>query len=94
MTGIQGDIAIKTEQPDIAIETQPVIAIEIEQPDIAIETEQLDTATETEQHGISIGTVKPVKAVNNITYANEYICLNRLYTEILENPVNCYNMFK
>ena len=96
----QPDIAIEREQPDIAIETeQPVIAIETEQSDIAIETEQpvianeiqqLDFAIESEQHGISIGTMKPMKAVNNdIRYANEYMCLNRLYIETLGNPVCC-----
>ena len=88
----QPDIAIETEQPDIATETeQPDIAIETEQPVIAIETEQLNITIETEQHGISIGTVKPVKAIDNdITYANEYLCLNRLYAETAKKKtVSC-----
>ena len=87
----QPDIAIETEQPDISIEIeQPDIATETEQPDIAIEIEQLNITIETEQHGISIGTVKPVKAIDNdITYANEYFCLNRLYAETVEKPVSC-----
>ena len=86
----QPDIAIETEQPDISIEIeQPDIATETEQPDIAIEIEQLNITIETEQHGISIGTVKPVKAIDNdITYANEYFCLNRLYAETAEKPVS------
>ena len=87
----QPDITIETEQPDISIEIQqPDIAIETEQPDIVIEIEQLNITIETEQHGISIGTVKPVKAIDNdITYANEYFCLNRLYAETAEKLVSC-----
>ena len=79
---VQTCISVEIEQPDIAIET--------EQPDIAIEIEQLNITIETEQHGISIGTVKPVKAIDNdITYANEYFSVNRLYAETAEKPVSC-----
>ena len=95
----QSDIAILTVQPELAIENeqsdieivilQPSIAIEIEQTYIAIESEQHGITPETVQSYITTEIVKPVKAADNdITYANEYLCLNILYKETAENPVN------